>query len=107
MFSLEQKLEQINPQALYTVPYFAKLAGVHPITVYQSLSGIKSFPVPAAVRIGRAIRFKGQALLDYFGGLCSVKVPALAKPKSAVGKRRGRPTKAEQIENALATGGAV
>ncbi len=112
MEQIYPKMQPINPQQMYSVAYFARLADVHPVTVYQSLLGLKSFPVPEAVRIGRAIRFKGQALLDYFGGLRSVKVvnvPALVKPQPLVQRihGRGRPTKAAQMAKALAAGGAA
>ncbi|MCY1167892.1 hypothetical protein D9M73_78680 [compost metagenome] len=104
----------INPLALYSVPFFAReIAHIHPVTVYQSLAGLKSFPLPVATKIGRTVRFKGDAILAWRDALPTygaASIPAATKITSThtltstAGKnRRGRPTKAAQIARREAT----
>ncbi|WP_421955143.1 hypothetical protein [Polaromonas sp.] len=104
----------INPLALYSVPFFAReIAHIHPVTVYQSLAGLKNFPLPVATKIGRTVRFKGDAILAWRDALPTygaASVPAVTKIASinplasmAEKKRRGRPTKAAQIAGREAT----
>lgn len=85
---------KIDPLALYSVPFFARIAGVHPITIYQSLSGLKKFSVPDAVKLGRSVRFRGEAIIGWLDAL-----PAYEATPPAVGQgpQRGRPRKAVQM----------
>lgn len=99
---------EINPLALYSVPFFAReIAHIHPVTVYQSLAGLKSFPLPVATKIGRSVRFKGEAILTWRDALptygaaavpAATEIASIHALTSTTGKkRRGRPTKAAQI----------
>lgn len=96
---------------LYSVAFFASLAKVHVITVYQSLTGRKQFPLPPAVRLGRAVRFRGSDIQAWLDGLRTTgpTSPVAASESPRVSSRRGRPTKAAQIARRAAgvAGGAA
>lgn len=117
---------EIDPLALYSVSFFAgQVARIHPVTVYQSLAGLKKFPLPEAVKIGRSVKFSGASILAWRAALPVYGAAAMAMaqqtqkkhgaeqtPKPAK-KRLGRPTKAAQLakrdlaSRALAMGGAA
>jgi hypothetical protein len=94
-------LQEIRPFALYSVSACASLLNVHPVTIYQSLCGLKSFPLPPVVRLGRSIRFRGSDILFFIGGLSAVKDVVTESPAKV---RRGRPTKAQVVAKRLAGG---
>lgn len=101
---------EINPTSLYKVAYFAtQVAMIHPVTVYQSIAGIKSFALPRHVRLGRSIRFRGSDILVWIEGLKSDKKqsskanPDMTRPSV----KRGAPTKEIRIARRIAgMGGA-
>lgn len=103
-------MEELNLNGLYRVSAFAKLVGIHPVTVYKSLAGLTTFSLPKCVRLGRAVRFKGADILTWQAGLSSVNVDrakrdaAGAKNGESAGGagRRGRPTKAQAVAKRLA-----
>lgn len=89
---------------LYSVAFLAGLAKVHVITVYQSLTGRKKFPLPPAVRLGRAVRFRGSDIQVWLEGLQTQThrpaadiAMAMEERSLSVRRRRGRPTKSMQI----------
>lgn len=91
-------MQEINPSTLYSVSFFAReVAGIHPVTVYQSLAGLKKFHLPDAVKIGRSVRFTGASILAWRAALPAYGAAAMAKGKQTQKKQLGSPTKAVRI----------
>ena len=55
----------IDPNRYYGAPFVADLLGIHKSTLYQSLGGYKRVPLPKATRLGRAVRFFGQHIIEF------------------------------------------
>ena len=52
-------MAELVPNFLYSAQSLARMAGVHPVTIYKAISGVTAFPVPVFVRLGRSVRFRG------------------------------------------------
>lgn len=89
---------------LHTIKQVAAVMQRHPISVYKATLGLISMPIPRFVRMGRGIRFRESDVRDFISGLSS----GQSAPPTPLGpvKKRGRPTKSEQIAARCAAGGA-
>lgn len=107
---MENIVPEIIPSALYSVAFFARqVADIHPVTVYQSLAGIKKYPLPSALKIGRSVKFSGEAILAWRAALPAYGAAAMVlKQKETKGnKPLGAPTKAKRIADREARAAAV
>ena len=94
----------IESARLYNVEFIAALLGVHQGSVYQSLAGRKSVPLPVATRLGRGIRFKGRDILVFLGEDLTPPTAREARdpiarrgpgrPRLQAGRERGKPGEA-------------
>jgi len=91
-------------ETLFSVAETAAALGVHPISIYKALAGDLKMPVPVSVRIGRSIRFREKDVVNFLNAHSfaarsrSIESPRVNLPQP---KRKGRPTKADQIKKRL------
>lgn len=98
MGKLKNHMLEIDPLALYSVSFFAgQVARIHPVTVYQSLAGLKKFHLPEAVKVGRSVRFSGASILAWRAALPVYGAAAVVIAQQTQKTQLGSPTKAMRI----------
>jgi hypothetical protein len=80
----------ISAPKFYTARELAGMLGVSEQTVYQSVAGRKTVPMPRATRFGARLRFAGVHIIEFYRSL-GIELPEVDRAPSSSSQEPGPP----------------